>query len=211
MSNYDSTISTLDVPYFEQSRAGTCGPAALMMVMKFWDNSIMLTRELENQLWMKSNPFIFFGGTLQFGLARTAVKMGFQSKIFQKDSFSNYKSNLPFLYDLIEKTMSYGARHEKVPIIYGKDIIDIISDSLNNKIPPIVFLNLLPILDENVLHWLVVTGMHEQYVYVNDPYVPRGSKIKKNYPIKLEIFKKAISTDTLGNLHMPPCILLVYK
>lgn len=211
MVNFNNPISTLDVPYFEQSRSGTCGPAALMMVMKFWDDSIILTNKLENQLWMKSNPFIFFGGTLQFGLARTAVKMGFKSKIFQKNRFSNYKSNLPFLYDLIEKTISYGTRHEKVPIIYGKNIIDIINDSINHKTPPIVFLNLLPILSENVLHWLVVTGIDGQSVYVNDPYVPRGSKIKKNYPIKLEIFKKAISTDTIGNLRMPPCVLLVYK
>ena len=49
MINFNNLNLILDVPYFEQSRAGTCGPAALMMVMKFWNDSIMLTKELENQ------------------------------------------------------------------------------------------------------------------------------------------------------------------
>ena len=33
-------------------------------------------------------------------------------------------------------------------------------------------MNLRPILGENVFHWIVVTGLDEQNVYMNDPYVP---------------------------------------
>ena len=100
MNDFNISLPILDVPYFQQTHYYTCGPAALMMVIKYWDNSFELSKRTEFQLWKKSNPIVFLGGTLQFGLAKTAVEMGFKAKIYQNARFSEYYSTLRKIFDL---------------------------------------------------------------------------------------------------------------
>jgi hypothetical protein len=211
LKKLNNELIKLDVPYFEQTRYSTCGPAALMMVIKYWDDSFELSRKVENKIWLSSNPFIFYGGTLQFGLAKTAKKMGYKVEIFQKTRISEIHG-----FGIIsnsEKRFVNNSNRLKIPIHFGKDILEIIYESLKKEIPPIVFLNLEPIVGENVLHWLVITGKDDGNIFVNDPYVPYGSsdKKKKDYQVNLNTFKKAISTDLIGNLRLPPCLIIVYK
>jgi len=206
MSNAHGNLAFLDVPYFQQTLTATCGPACLMMVMKYWDPSLEFSRRFEFQLWKRSYSFFLLGGTFQFGLAETAAKLGFKTEIYQKNRF-------PQLVTLIENIVSHKTRRLKIPILYGKDNMEVIRDSLHKKIPPIVFVNLKPILGENVFHWVVVTGLDKQNVYLNDPYVPLGFplKKKKGYPVALDIFHEAITTETGRNLRLPSCVVLVYK
>jgi ABC-type bacteriocin/lantibiotic exporter with double-glycine peptidase domain len=213
MVNLKEKNIMIDVPYFQQTRYSTCGAASLMMVMKYWDNTFELSRRNEFFLWMKSNPFVFLGGTLQFGLAKTALKIGCKTQIYQKSKFSNIYPNKQKFIDFYEWVASFGARYNKVPIYYHKNILDEILKSIEENIPPIVFLNLEPIVGENVLHWLVVTGFDGENVYVNDPYVPLGSliDIKKDFLVKLDVFKRAIATDKTNGLRLPPCIVKVFK
>jgi len=213
MKNLSINHLKLDVPYFQQTRFSTCGPAALMMVMKYWDKSFKLSKAVEFKFWIKSNPFIFFGGTLQYGLAKTALKMGFKAEIYQKARISESESTYNGFLSFWEFLYSLGINRSKIPIHYGRDVLEAIYEALKKRIPPIVFLNLKPIIGENVLHWVVVTGKSEQNIYVNDPYVPLNSKLKtkKGYPIELKTFKKAIATDSMGNLRLPPSIILIYK
>jgi predicted double-glycine peptidase len=213
MSNADANLTVLDVPYFQQTRTATCGPACLMMVMKYWDPLLEFSRRLEFQLWNKSYSLFLFGGTFQFGLAAAVVKLGFRTEIYQKAPFSDNYPKFPQVASLIESIVSYKARRVHIPIRYKQETLTVINDALRQYIPPIVFVNLYPLLGENVFHWIVVTGLDEQNVYVNDPYVPRGFalKQKKNYPIALDNFSKAIATETGRNLRLPPCVVLVYK
>ena len=203
----------INVPYFQQTRFSTCGPAALMMVMKYWDKKFELTRKNEFIIWIKSNPLIFLGGTLQFGLTRTAQKKGYKVQIYQKSKFSTLYPNKKKFIDIYEKIASYGARHNNIKIKYSKNIIDEIFKSVEEKIPPIVFINLKPLIGENVLHWIVVTGYERDVVFVNDPYVPIGSKLenKKDYPIKLIDFKNAVNTDNKNGISLPPCFIKISK
>jgi len=213
MVDSSQNIPPLDVPYFQQTRTATCGPACLMMVMKYWEPSFEFSRNVEFRLWLKSFSFFLFGGTYQFGLAKAAVQQGFDAEIYQKDRFSTYYPRFPRLVDLGERLISLGAQRTRVPIHLNTDIMDVITTSLVQKIPPIVFVNLRPILGENVFHWVVVTGRDETSVYVNDPYVPIGFSLnmKKNFPISHEVFQKAISTETGRHLRLPPCLVLVSK
>lgn len=183
-----------------------------MMVVKYWDSSFELSRRMEFRLWRRSDPFVFFGGTLQFGLAKAAVEMGFEAEIYQKARFSQCYPNMGKLPDFLEYIISLDARSKDVAIHYGRKVSNVIFKGLINGIPPIVFLSLRPISGENVLHWLVVTGFDGQRVYVNDPYVPEGSMMreKKGYPIDLDVFCRAIATDMRRVLRLPPCTLLVH-
>jgi predicted double-glycine peptidase len=213
MDGSQSDIGILDVPYFRQTRTATCGPACLMMVMKYWDPTFELSRSVEFRLWLKSYSFFLFGGTYQFGLATTAVEQGFTAEIYQKGHFSVYYPRFPRMVELIEHIVSHSTRRTHIPVHYEANVLDVIDASLLRRIPPIVFVNLKPLLGENVFHWVVVTGKDEKNVYVNDPYVPMGfsSSQKKNYPLSLELFTKAIATETGRHLRLPPCAVLVYK
>jgi predicted double-glycine peptidase len=213
MSNAHGNLAFLDVPYFQQTRTATCGPACLMMVMKYWDSSLEFSRRFEFQLWKRSYSFFLLGGTFQFGLAETATKLGFKTEIYQKTRFSDAYPKFPQLVTLIENIVSHKTRRLQIPIRYGKDNMEVIRDSIHKKIPPIVFVNLKPILGENVFHWVVITGLDEQNVYMNDPYVPLGFplKIKKGYSVALDIFHEAMATETGRNLRLPSCVFIVYK
>ena len=213
MNTNTGDLPPIDVPYFQQTRTATCGPACLMMVMKYWDSSLEFSRRFEFQLWKKSFSLFLFGGTFQFGLAAAAAKLGFNTQIYQKERFSDGYPKFPQAVNLIENIVSYKARRLHIPIRYGQEGFTVISDALRQSIPPIVFVNLYPLLGENVFHWVVVTGLDQQTVYVNDPYVPRGFalKQKKNYPIVVDMFSKAMATETMKNLRLPPSVVLVHK
>ena len=208
-----NTPVVFDVPYFQQTRTATCGPACLMMVMKYWDPSFEFSRRVEFNLWMKSFSMFLFGGTYQFGLAKAAINTGFNAEISQKSAFSQNYSRLPRFFDFIEYLVSYEARRTHVPVTCGTEIMSTIYESLRRGIPPIVFVKLTPLVGENVFHWVVVTGIDNQVVYVNDPYVPANFPLtmKKDYPVSLAVFQKAIATDSGRNLRLPPCAVLVYK
>jgi predicted double-glycine peptidase len=202
-----------DVPYFQQTRTATCGPACLMMVMKYWEPSFEFSRRVEFDLWMKSFSLFLFGGTYQFGLAKAAVNAGFKAEIYQKTAFSRNYPRSPRLFDFVEYLVSYNARHAHVPITCGAESMSVIHESVRRGIPPIVFVNLTPLVGENVFHWVVVTGIDKQTVYVNDPYVPANSPVdmKKSYPVPFAAFQTAVNTDSGRNLRLPPCVVLVYK
>ena len=212
MNSITGNLPLLDVPYFQQTRTATCGPACLMMVMKYWNPSLEFSRRMELQLWKKSYSLFFFGGTFQFGLAAAATKFGFKTEIYQKIRFSDGYPRFPQLATLIERIVSNKSRRLHIPIRYGQETLAVICEALQHSIPAIVFINLHPILGENVFHWVVVTGLDEQNVYINDPYVPRGfaKQQKKHYPIALDVFSQAMRTEAGRNLRLPPCVVLVH-
>ena len=212
MHRIAGNLLPLDVPYFQQTWTATCGPVCLMMVMKYWSPSLEFSRRMEFQLWKKSFSLFMFGGTFQFGLASAATTFGFKPEIYQKIRFSDGYPKFPQLASLIESIVSYKARRQHIPIQYGYENLRVIHEALDRSIPPIVFINLLPILGENVFHWVVVTGIAEEMISINDPYIPREftGKQKKNYQIPINVFSEAMATQTGRNLRLPPCVVLVH-
>ena len=215
-----SLSKILDVPYYQQTNYQTCGPAALMMAMKYWDEKVKFSKVIEYKIWKKTKSISLKGGTLQFRMASYAKLKGFNVEIYQKQKYSDYHKFGKLFYNLLEFILSYKARKLRIPIHYSKNMINIIKNALSKKTPPIVFLNLQPITGENVFHWIVVTGLKENIVYVNDPDMSDGlnDKIKKDVAIDLDVFKKAIATDSFKKLifpfsflDFPPCIVLVNK
>lgn len=202
----------LDVPYYQQTNTATCGPACLMMVMKYYHPYLEFSQKLEYSLWRKSYSLFLFGGTFQFGLAVAAASHGLKAEIYQHGRFSEGYTRVPNVAMLVERIVSSRARQASIPIIYGTDHRKILRDALLRCIPPLVFVNLQPIIGENVFHWVVVTGLDERTVYVNDPYVPRGwpQKQKKDSPVSLDIFSQAMATGSGRGLRLPPCVLIVH-
>jgi predicted double-glycine peptidase len=220
MKDSDVRTYTLNVPYYRQTHPATCGPAALMMVMKYWDKSLNLTSEEEFKIWKKTRSVFLKGGTLHFGIAKTAVDLGFKSEIYQNIVSLNDKRTWKRFNFLYRNINFFWMKYKKIPVFIKEDILTEIQNSLNKKIPPLVFINLEPITGENVFHWVVTTGMDKINVYVNDPNMVDSldQRIKKDYPIRIDIFKKAVASDRFNKIVFPismfrfsPGIVLVYK
>src|SRR4030042_644582 len=70
----------LEVPFYRQRFAFTCGAASLMMAMKYFDPSLKLTKSLEIDIWRETN-LVEDRSTCGRGLAYSAAKRGFGARI----------------------------------------------------------------------------------------------------------------------------------
>ena len=70
----------LQVPYYRQHYDFTCGPASLMMAMKYFDKCLPLTKNLEIDIWKESN-MVELCGTSRYGIAYSALTRGFKVKV----------------------------------------------------------------------------------------------------------------------------------
>ncbi len=70
----------LKVPFYRQHYDFTCGPASLMMVMKYFDNNLHLSKDLETDIWREDNMVEVYG-TSRYGLAYSAAVRGFYASV----------------------------------------------------------------------------------------------------------------------------------
>ena len=70
----------LDIPFYRQHYDFTCGPASLMMAMKYLDRDTPLAKDLEIDIWREGN-LVAVCGTSRFGLAYSAAVRGFSARV----------------------------------------------------------------------------------------------------------------------------------
>jgi hypothetical protein len=73
----------LNVPFYNQHFDFSCGPASLMMAMKYFDEHLPLTKDLEIDIWREANMLEIYG-TSRFGLAYAAAIRGFRAIVTSK-------------------------------------------------------------------------------------------------------------------------------
>jgi len=167
----------LRVPFYRQASQFTCGPACLMMAMKFFKPSLKLSRGLEFEIWREANLVESYG-TSREGLAVAAAKRGFDVYTMGKptrhsfvDAISNkipsidYKM-LELLYnDTRAKFRAMSLRNASPRIELSK-----LEDALEKSHIPILLTSTAMFGErEGLPHWVVLTGYGEKSWYVNNP------------------------------------------
>ncbi len=198
----------LDVPIFRQTMLGSCGPACLLMVLKYHNPNLKINRILEFRAWIFAQLFPF-GMTDAFGLAGFAVGRQFDAMVIkEKKEFDIYfkidylswianKIMIPFFrlnYERIRKNTLRMGVIEK----YKKIDLDTILDYVKKKKPPIVMVdqtkyNSESNYSEGILHWVVVTGFSSNKIKINDPDI--GPLIIPKEDFKKSIDLKNFRTD----------------
>jgi len=191
----------LKVPYHAQSLPFTCGPACLMMAMKYFQPETKLTRILELNLW-KEATLIFMtsgiGGTGPFGLALAALKRNFRVKLIISRDYSPFFSSvrnddkrqvIKLVHeDLKEKALERGAR-----VVYGNLKFTELAHHMRLGYIPIVLVSTFRLHGDRAPHWVVVTGFDKESVYLHDPYLDfyglKGHRAR-NIKIPLEQFTR---------------------
>lgn len=189
----------LNVPHYRQSTDFTCGPACVMMVLKFFNQEVDLDRRLEFEIWRECNMIGALGSDA-FGLSIPFLKRGLGVKVvterretipikrivrrWGEDGGRVAKYAMIFSY---EKAKSLGAK-----IIFRRPRLADIKDSLTYGTASIVLINMYETHRWNIPHWVVVVGYEDDCVYLNDPYRRKGG-----FRMKEDVFKR--SMDSLAS------------
>lgn len=173
-----SRMIKMCVPFYQQASEFTCGPACVMMAMKFFQPNLRLNRGLEFDIWREANLVESYG-TSKEGLALAAARRGFEAytmgsslrhsfvdMIADKIPQIDY-TTLELLYDDIRrKFRAIGLRN-----ITSKIELSTIERVLKKSQVPILLTSTsLFRKDEPPLpHWVVVTGCGEKGWCLNNP------------------------------------------
>jgi len=167
---------TIKLPFYKQSQDFTCGAACLLMAMGAFDKKIELTQESEIDIWRESNLVELYG-TCRYGLALSAWKRGFSPRIVSNSEGILYECiieecNLEvdremlrfFFEDMRTRCKIAGICEER-----GTVTVEIIKEALIKREIPIVLSNALMVSDEDIPHWVVVSGFEADKAFVNNP------------------------------------------
>lgn len=167
------------VPYYRQRLDFTCGPAALMMAMHAIDRKLPMTAIDELRIWRESTTVFMtsgHGGCSPYGLALAGYGRGFDVELYMSDR------TVPFVETVRSETKREVIRHvhkdflaqlEKtpIPVFYRTLPLAEMRQKFEAGGIPIVLVSSYQFDRRKELHWVVVTGFDEKYVYVHDPYV----------------------------------------
>jgi len=175
----------LSIPFYRQAFQFTCGPACLMMAMKFFQPSLRLSRELELDIWREAN-FVEAYGTSKEGLALAAARRGFHV----------YTMGMPLRHSFVDAIADKNPSidYTVLELLYGdtrKKFRAMGLRNINSRIHPSTLKEVLgrshvPILltstslfgDKEALpHWIVLTGYGREGWHLNNPLAKSGSSI----------------------------------
>jgi hypothetical protein len=170
-------ILRLSIPFYRQASQFTCGPACLMMVMKFFQPELHLDRELEFDIWREANLVESYG-TSKEGLALAAARRGFDAYTMGATLRYSYVSSIASKIPNIDFKM--------LELLYTDTKTKFRAIGLKNAGSQVAFSMLkrllqkshIPILltstklfgeKEGLPHWVVISGYGACYWYLNNP------------------------------------------
>ncbi len=165
----------LQVPHYKQHYDFTCGPASLMMAMKYFDKQLPLTKSLEIDIWREGNMVEIYG-TSRFGLAYSAAVRGFHARVTSNTGGIDFVDTLvPSIEDLNTQMLKLHfyerrARCRKLGVEERQKTISsqIIYNALLQNRVPLIVTNALFCRGENLPHWIALVGMDSNFLYFNN-------------------------------------------
>jgi len=174
-ANRKSSIH-LNVPFYRQHYDFTCGPTSLMMAMKYFDDHLHLTKDLEIDIWREGNMVEVYG-TSRYGLAYSVAVRGFCARVTSNSNRIDFVDRLvPPINELNTRVLKLHfyerrARCRKLGVEEKQEIITdhAIYNSLLSNHVPLVVTNSLFCKGENLPHWIALSGVDDKFVYFNNP------------------------------------------
>jgi hypothetical protein len=183
------------LPYYNQTLNFTCGPSSLLMAMKALDQAVEFNRSHELQLWREANTIFMgggHGGCGALGLAIAASRRGFKPAVWV-----NHRGTLladRARLDERRKVMSIlqdrdleEAQKRRIPVTYGRLSIADLELALDRGRIPIVLITCRYIHGDSTPHWIVVSDVDDESVYVNDPWISRDKGKTRRHMTRLKV------------------------
>lgn len=215
----------LDLPLFEQTTDFTCGACATLMVWKYFDRSVELSRRNEFLIWTETAalPFKF---SSPYRIASFFVKKGFETKLLIEEEMSG-EGKVPLeccSIDAAQRTLfldffkSYNAELERQiasNIVRKKPAPSDIRRALFRRSPVIALVDSYYTVKArgarnpvHLPHWVVVTGYEDERFRINDPIRESGLKPGRIVMGK-SVLQKAM--DTYSRFGWPSALVAVER
>lgn len=164
-------------PYYQQTTEFTCGPAALMMAMAQQRSQVSLTQQHELQLWRHSTTIYMtsgHGGCHPVGLALAAKGEGFSCEVWLSHSLPMFVDGVRSehkkqIVAVVEAGFADQAVQAGLPVTYGDWRIDELEHRLRQGASVVCLISTYAFDKRKAPHWVTVTRMDEQCVYIHDP------------------------------------------
>ena len=204
------------VPWFQQTTEFTCGPASLLMAMASLDKKIKPSQELELDIWREATTIFMtsgHGGSHPLGLALAARKRGFavsayistDKPLFLEGVRTDKKKEI---MRIVEQQFRHRAKKEKIKVVIT-DLTQLqIASALERQHAIIILISTYLMDGKKAPHWVTVTGMDEDCIYVHDPDVDEKMQDTldcQHIPIAREHFARM---STFGNDRLRTAIIL---
>jgi len=192
------------VPWSAQSTAFTCGPACMMMLMAAAAPQLVMSRELELDLWREATTIFMtsgHGGCHPVGLALAAhardypveVRLSQTTTPFLEGVRAEHKKEV---LDLVHQQFMERARAAALPIVHEPVTVKQLQAWLEASDLVMVMISSYRINGDKAPHWVVVTAQDDLCFYVHDPDVEkltRSSLDCQDIPIAKEDFGRMLS------------------
>lgn len=175
----------LAIPFYRQHYDFTCGPASLMMAMKYLDNDVCTGKDAEIDIWREAN-LIAVPGTGRYGLAYSAAVRGFSARVTSNTGGPGFVEKFvpplegPAIQLLMEQFRERRNRCRKSGVRERQQTITgrTIRESLFSNHVPLIVTNAVFCSKEDLPHWVTVTGTDDRFLYFNNPADVRARKRK---------------------------------
>ncbi|MEK9661036.1 MAG: GNAT family N-acetyltransferase/peptidase C39 family protein [Alphaproteobacteria bacterium] len=167
------------VPWYRQSLEFTCGPSCLMMAMKAQDPAVVMSRDLEIQVWREATTVFMtsgHGGCTPLGLALAAWRRGFDVEVSVSDETELFTDSVrsedkKAVIRLVERRFFYELAGTGVRLGNDPPSADYLAKRLRAGGMPLLLISSYRLTGDRIPHWVLMTAADADFVYINDPYV----------------------------------------
>lgn len=164
-------------PWYSQTTAFTCGPAALMMAMASLDDKIVFSQVLELALWREATTIFMtagHGGCHPIGLGLAAKRRGFDASIYINTEDVLFTDGVRTdekkqIMTTVDHQFKAEAKELGVVINYQSVEQEQIIHWLEQGCAVLVLISTYRLDGKKSPHWVTVTHVDEMCLYVHDP------------------------------------------
>lgn len=213
----------LKVPLYRQTNDFTCGACATLMVWRYFDREVQLSKRNEFLIWMEivAVPFKF---SSPYRIATFFIKKGFETKLLMKQETINIGKTLLECcqVDPTERNLflDFFKAHNKIlkkritpAIVDKKPTLSDIRKALSTHRPAIALVDSYYTAKTrgaknppHLPHWIVITGYENDKFHINDSATENGLKTGKRM-IEGLVLQRAM--NTYARFGMPSALIVV--
>ncbi|MGQ0537180.1 MAG: peptidase C39 family protein [Methanobacteriota archaeon] len=172
-------VLRLPVPAYHQTFEFSCGPASLLMAMGTFDKRLVLDRASEIDIW-RTATVVEVGGCSQFGVALAAHKAGHRVRLlttteqlpFRDRAVAFFKQIDVTLMDTLYADTVKKCRAARIPVELREFGVEEVEAALKRHEVPILYTTTKIAGDDDIPHWVVVSGMRRDgsAFFIHNPY-----------------------------------------
>ncbi|ARU57953.1 pectic acid lyase [Oleiphilus messinensis] len=202
--------------WYKQTTEFTCGPAALLMALSSLKPKLELTQELELDIWREATTIFMtsgHGGCHPIGLALSAQQLGAHPEVFINQSGPLFVNGVRStakkeVIAVVDRQFHEKAQVKGVNINHQEVTQEQIANWLSQGCAIIILISTYRIDGKKAPHWVTISGIDDQCIYVHDPDPPseKYSSIDCQYiPIAREDFEKM---SAFGSEKLRTCVVI---